>query len=102
MNRRRSEPDPLFMTHEPTWLVVQDACSVNLEATRLAPHTDLRATLTTARQLRIGDGWDCEEIGARCSFFFCKKDGVRLEVSIVRRNPSDPILGHRAYTGLGA
>lgn len=80
MRRRRSEPDPLFVANEPTWLVVQDAFSRIIEFTELEPSTDLRNILNAARTARIAEGWQADEIGRRCSFFFCVKEGVRLEV----------------------
>jgi hypothetical protein len=95
MNRRRSIPDPLAAIAAPTWLVVRNAWSAALEVTPLAPHTDLRATLDTARRQRIADGWECEEIGRCCSFFYCKRDGVRVVVNVERHNPSKPFSGHR-------
>jgi hypothetical protein len=93
--RRRSIPDPLKPLDAPTWLVTRNAWSAVLEASPLAPHTDLRAILNTARQQRIADGWDCEVIGRCCSFFFCKRDGVRVIVNVERHDPAKPYPGHR-------
>jgi hypothetical protein len=94
MIRRRSEPDPLFVTKEPTWLCVQDAVGRTLECVQLEPYANLRAILNAARDARIAEGWQADEIGRRCSFFFCTKDGVRLEVLIRRLDPAMHTLGH--------
>jgi hypothetical protein len=83
---RRSRPDPLATRDHPMWMVVYDRCSLPLDMTRLAAFTDLHATLETARQLRIADGWACEEINGN-SFFFCAKDGVRVAVHIHQMHP---------------
>jgi len=99
MNRRRSEPDPLFVANEPTWLVVQNALSRIIEFTELEPGANLRKILNAARIARIADGWQADEIGRRCSFFFCVKDGVRLEVGIRRIHPNTPIVGHGPRAG---
>jgi hypothetical protein len=61
--------------------------------------TDLRACLAAAREARIRDGWKADEIGQRCSSFFCSKDGVRLEVAIQKVNPSNPTVGHGSLRG---
>jgi hypothetical protein len=76
------------------WMVVYDRCSLPLETTQLAPFTNLHATLETARQLRMADGWACEEIGDN-AFFFCAKDGVRVAVHIQLLHPASITIGHR-------
>lgn len=94
MNRRRSEPDPLFVTDKPTWLVTRNAVNQVLESVKLAPRADLRAILNAAREARIAEGWVADTIGRRCSFFFCTRGGIRLEVGIFRRDPEVMDLGH--------
>ena len=61
--RRRSRPEPLKPRREATWLVVRDRLSQVVESTPLEPLVDLRAVLTAAREARIAEGWECEDIG---------------------------------------
>jgi hypothetical protein len=65
-----------------------------LEVTSLAPMADLRGVLIAERERRIAAGWAVEEIGRRSSSFFCSKNGVRVMIGIVRRDPANPTLGH--------
>jgi len=58
----------------------------------LEPYADLRAALTAAREARIAEGWECEEIGS-CVAFFCTRGGVR-EMVIIERCPP-PAVGER-------
>jgi hypothetical protein len=94
MNRRRSSTDPLFVQDQPTWLVVKNALSQIIEYKELGPGANLREILNAARNARIADGWLADEIGRSCSFFFCVKDGVRLEVGIRRIHPDAHATGH--------
>jgi hypothetical protein len=82
------------MQDEPTWLVVKNALSQIIEYRELDPQTNLREILNAARTSRIADGWLADEVGRRCSFFFCVKDGVRLEVGIRRIHPDACAPGH--------
>ena len=92
MNRRRSHEDPLAKLRHPTWLVVEDMLGRPLEITPLAPYADLRAIVNTARERRIAEGWQCDEIGRHSSGFFCIRDGVRLLVHIHRVEPGTSTL----------
>ena len=92
MNRRRSEPDALAPTFEPTWLVVRDPFHTALEVTPLEPHAALAIILNAAREARIAAGWTADAIGRRSSCFYCTKDGIRILVGIERAKPT---LGHR-------
>jgi len=89
--RRRSRPEPLKPTPQPTWRVVRDRLSQVVESTPLEPLVDLRAVLTAAREARIAEGWECEEIGSCVAFFFCTRGGVREMVTIERCPP--PAIG---------
>ena len=89
--RRRNRPEPLKPRPQPTWRVVRDRLSQVVESTPLEPYADLRAVLTAAREARIADGWDCEDIGSCVAFFFCSRAGVREMVSIEMRPP--PAIG---------
>jgi len=62
-----------------------------VESTPLEPLADLRAELTGAREARIAEGWDYEDIGPCVAFFFCSRAGVREMVIIERRPP--PAVG---------
>jgi len=86
-SRKRQSPDPLAPTADPAWLVVRDALGDILASCELAPNADLRAVLMGARSERIADGWDAEEIGARCAIFFARRDGERVLIGIERRLP---------------
>jgi hypothetical protein len=90
MARRRTNYDPLAPITEPTWLVAQDRFYTPLEIRELEPGADLRSTLNAERARRIAEGWVCDEIGRVCSFFFCIRDGERIEVGILRRDPRLP------------
>lgn len=85
--RKRSPPEPLKPTPEPTWLVVRDRLSRVVMSTPLEPNADLRAVLTEARDARIAEGWACEDIGPWVAFFFCTRGGVREMVIIERVLP---------------
>ena len=89
--RRRSEPDPLAPSAEPTWLVVQGPFREVLSSVPLPPHADLRKALNDARAAHLAQGWGAEPIGPRCSFFFCERDGERRMVLIARVDPAKPV-----------
>lgn len=89
--RRRSRPEPLKPRREATWVVVRNSLSQVVTSTPLEPSVDLRAVLTAAREARIAEGWDCEDIGSCVAFFFCTRGGVREMVSIEMRPP--PAIG---------
>lgn len=84
---RRGRFDPLKPTNTATWLVVRDVLSQEVERTEIAPGADLRKILNDERAARIAAGWDAEEIPTLCSFFFCKRDGIRVFVSIEMQDP---------------
>jgi len=90
-SRRRSAPDPLAPVNATTWLVVRNRLGFILESLELTAQTDLRATLTAARDARITSGWEADEICHVCSFFFASRGGDRVLVGIERREPRDPI-----------
>ena len=89
--RRRSRPEPLKPRSQATWLVVRDRLNQVVESTPLEPYADLRAVLTAAREARIAQRWECEDIGSCVAFFFCRRGGVREMVSIEMRPP--PAVG---------
>ena len=89
--RKRSRPEPLKPRPQPTWRVVRNRLSQVVESTPLEPLADLRAVLTAAREARIAEGWECEEIGSCVAFFFCTRGGVREMVTIERCPP--PAIG---------
>jgi hypothetical protein len=89
---RRSAPDALAPQNALTWLVVRNAVNETQSCVELAPNADLRRVLNAERDARIAAGWVAEPIGNRCSFFFCTKDGLRLEVGIMRRDPKDALF----------
>jgi hypothetical protein len=88
--RRRQSHDPLQPLLVASWLVVRDGCRQPLESRELPAGVDLRRILTQERAGRTTAGWNCEEIGRYCSFFFCERTGVRLQVGIERFHPDDP------------
>jgi hypothetical protein len=81
---QRAAPDPLAPIDAPTWLVVRDMCSQLLERTELPPRADQRAVLVAAREARIANGWQADEIGPRCAQFFATRAGERIMVGIER------------------
>jgi hypothetical protein len=80
---------------EPRWLVVRDPFRTALEVTEIPPGADLRSILASAREVRIAGGWDAQEIGRSCGFFFCTKADQRLEIAIEAYDPAQPIIWHR-------
>jgi hypothetical protein len=90
-SRKRSAPDPLAPVNATTWLVVRNRLGFVLESSQLTRYTDLRATLTTARNARISSGWEADQICRVCSFFFASRAGDRIVVGIERREPQDPL-----------
>lgn len=89
---RRAAPDSLAPIDAPTWLVVRDSWSRLLKLTELPAFADQRAILTAARATRIAEGWQADEVGPQCAFFFATRAGERIMVGIER----DPVR-----TGLG-
>jgi hypothetical protein len=53
---------------------------------------ELRAVVTAEREKRPAQGWVADEIGRASSGFFCTREGERIEVGIVRRDPRLPYL----------
>jgi hypothetical protein len=90
-SRKRSAPDPLAPVNAVTWLVVRNRLGFVLESSQLTPHTDLRATLTAARDARNSSGWQADEICGACSFFFASRAGERVLIGIERREPQGPL-----------
>jgi hypothetical protein len=90
-SRKRSAPDPLAPVNTTTWLVVRNRMGFVLESSQVNPYTDLRATLTTARNARISSGWEADRICRVCSFFFASRADDRIVVGIERREPQDPL-----------
>lgn len=88
--RRRQTHDPLQPLAVASWLVVRDRCRQALKSRELGAGVDLRVILAHERDLRTAAGWTCEEIGNRCSFFFCEQAGTRLQIGIERYHPDDP------------
>jgi hypothetical protein len=82
MRHTRYEPRAL--------LVVRDRMSIVIEQPELAPTTHLRAALTAARNARIAAGWEAEDIGPRCAFFFASRDGECVLVGVERIPPRNP------------
>lgn len=81
---RRSASDPLAPIAEPTWIVVRDVFSRPLELTELPPRADQRKILVAAREALIADGWQADDIGPQCAFFFATRGGERIMVGIER------------------
>ena len=71
--------------------MVRDRLSQVVTSRSLEPYADLRAALTAAREARMAEGWECEEIGSCVAFFFCTRGGVREMVTIERCPP--PAIG---------
>jgi hypothetical protein len=87
---RRNRQDPLLPLPQPTWLVVRNGCRQPLEWQRIAAGVDLRATLEKSRSQYSAGGWECEDIGRVCSFFFAVREGVRIQVTVERYDPAGP------------
>jgi hypothetical protein len=87
--------------NERTWLVVRDEWRDVLEARALEPMANLRSELEAARQARIADGWDADQIGRRTAFFFAQKKGKRVRTTIEHWDPAlPPSLGHSSKHSL--
>jgi hypothetical protein len=90
MVRRKRPTDPLLPLPQATWLVVRNAHRRAQEWRRLAPGLDLRSILGYERNQRIAAGWACENIGRVCSFFFATREGVRIQATVERYDPTGP------------
>jgi hypothetical protein len=90
MIRRRQNVDPLLPLPRICWLVTRDKLSNAIEFVEVAAGTDLRATLNAERARYVAQGWAADEIGRYTSFFFCTREGVRVEVGINRHDPRLP------------
>jgi hypothetical protein len=93
MVRRRTNYDPLAPITALTWLAARDKYGKVLESRELAPGADLRAIITAERNRLLTEGWAADEIGRCSAFFYCTRDGERVEVGILRRDPSQPLFG---------
>jgi hypothetical protein len=67
-------------------------CGQLLELTELPPRANQRAVLTAAREARIADGWQVDEVGPHCAHFFATRAGERI-MSTIERDPVRPALG---------
>ena len=81
---RRSAPDPLAPIDTPTWLVARDMYSRVLGLSELPPRADQRAILVAARETRIAEGWQADDIGPQSAHFFATRAGERVMVGIER------------------
>jgi predicted RNA-binding Zn-ribbon protein involved in translation (DUF1610 family) len=87
MIRRRERYNPLAPSPKACWLIVWDMQFHVLDATELAPHTDL-ATLMQATARQWSDaGWEIES-DARYGSFFCRRAGERRLIAISAADPS--------------
>lgn len=59
-------------------------CSQVLERTELPPGADQRTALMVARETRIAEGWQADDIGPQCAHFFATRAGERVMVGIER------------------
>ena len=59
-------------------------CSQLLELTELPPGVDQRVVLAAEQNARIAAGWQADQIGPYCSFFFAQRSGERIIVGIER------------------
>ena len=90
--RRRNNYDPMAISHEPRWYVVYDAFHAVLEHELLPPGANLWAVLREVMETRAERGWQIEIEHGEPSYgsFFCRKDGVRLYITIQPTDPSKP------------
>ncbi|HTC44780.1 MAG TPA: hypothetical protein VK696_07015 [Steroidobacteraceae bacterium] len=92
--RRRQLYDPLQRLAQSCWLVVRDQHRQAVEVREIPAGSDLRTTLNSARDERIGAGWNCTEIGRSLGFVFCERAGERFQIAIERFHPADPAPAH--------
>jgi hypothetical protein len=82
------------------WLVVRDMMRKLLQATELAPGTDLRAALEAAKTALAAAGWAVDQEPLTWPFFFCEYDGERHIVAVEAFDPkavgSPGLLPYRA------
>lgn len=79
--------------NEVTWLVVDDQFGRPVHIETLPPGTDPRVVMIgqMAKSLRLG--WEVEELPGTLPIYFCRKDGLRNCVKIVRKHPLDKGAG---------
>jgi hypothetical protein len=85
--RRRSRYDPLQPVDRSLWLVVRDSLQRVLAATELRPGTDLHAALASTRETLTTAGWEADAGSLKWGFFFCRKAGARLGVTLETCDP---------------
>jgi hypothetical protein len=83
----------------PHWLVTYDIYRRVLASKHLAIGADLHAAMREAIDECEADGWTVENDGAY-GFFFCKRDGERIEVRMQPTDPSESVpLNNTAARG---
>jgi hypothetical protein len=95
--RRRSSYDPLQPVDRVVWLIVRDSLQRVLAATELRPGADLKAALASTRQTLTAAGWDSDAGSLKWGFFFCRKDGARLGVTLETCDPSGRDAPHKEW-----
>jgi len=90
MIQKRTRFDAMAPVAETTWLVVADPYGNSLYVRELPPLTDPRGVMIEAMARSIADGFEVEELPGVVPIYFCRKDGERRSVSIVRKAPTSP------------
>jgi hypothetical protein len=93
--RRRSRQDAMQPDDAPTWLVVEDQYGKPIYIEDLPSGTDPRMVMISAMSRSIREGWEVEELPGTIPIYFCRKDGERRMVTIVRRHPDDKLQRSR-------
>jgi hypothetical protein len=98
MTTKRSKYDPLAFSRQPRWLVLRDLFHNVLDATELAPGTDLRQAFARGLADLEQQGWQSE--GASGAMVFVRRGAERRLLAIHENDPHEPPpQGHGVLAG---
>jgi hypothetical protein len=98
MTTKRSKYDPLALSSHTRWLVLRDMFHNVLDATELAPGTDLRQAFARGLADLEHSGWQSE--GASGAMVFVRRGAERRLLAIHESDPYEPLpQGHGVLTG---
>lgn len=98
MTTKRSKYDPLATSTRSRWLVLRDMFHNVLDATELAPGTDLRKSFADGLATLERAGWQSE--GASGAMVFVRRGSERRLLAIHEHDPHEPVpSGHGEHFG---
>jgi hypothetical protein len=92
MSRRRSNNlQGLTILNRGSWCVVSDMTNRVLAWIEVGSSADWRVHFTEVIQAARSAGWELENEAPAFSSFFCRRNGVRVQVSLQARAPQNPL-----------